>query len=286
MKLEKPIFILGAPRSGTTWLGRGFEIHPDVAYWHEISNIWMWGNANKPDDRLTEDNLTPKIQRYIKKKLVNYLEKYNKKRICDKTPRNCLRIPFISAIFPDAKIVMVLRDGRSVINSTKNELNQSKGIPWQEVYRRLKEIPVWEWRVFLPRLRSRLKRMLGIPLDYWGARPPGWQEWVGKYPPHMVLAKQWTATMEIAIEEGRKLPPENYLEVHYEDLVASAQEEIDKIAEFAELKNPEPIIEYAVSTADPSRTNKWKESLDENVLKEIKKIMEPTMTKLGYPWII
>lgn len=176
MKVEKPIFILGAPRSGTTWLGKVLAQHPDIAYWGEINNIWTWGNANRPDDVLTEANLNPKIQKYIANKFANHLKKYNKIRICGKTPRNFLRIPFIHAVFPDAKIILILRDGRSVINSTKKKLNSSEGLKWKEIYYRLKEVPFWEWHAFLPRLRSRLRRMLGKPLDYWGARPPGWQD--------------------------------------------------------------------------------------------------------------
>lgn len=284
MPIEKPIFILGAPRSGTTWLGKAFDQHPDLACWAEISNIWMWGNTHKTNDQLTENDLNPKIKRYIQKKFTDYLEKYHKKRICDKTPRNCLRISFIQAVFPDAKIIMLLRDGRSVINSTKKELNRPKNVPWKEAYSRLKEIPVWEWSVFLPRITSRLKRMVGIPLDYWGARPPGWQEWVNQYSREALLAKQWSETMEIAIAEGRKLPEENYLEIRYEDLVSSPQDKIQEIANFAELDSPDPIINYARATADPSRTNKWKDSLDQTILQEIKEIMEPTMSKLGYPW--
>src|SRR5258707_4316970 len=31
----KTIFIFGAPRSGTTWLGKIFDSHPDVLYRHE-----------------------------------------------------------------------------------------------------------------------------------------------------------------------------------------------------------------------------------------------------------
>lgn len=33
--VENPIFILGSPRSGTTWLGKIFDSHPEVRYIHE-----------------------------------------------------------------------------------------------------------------------------------------------------------------------------------------------------------------------------------------------------------
>ena len=284
MQIEKPIFILGAPRSGTTWLGAIMKQHAGIQILHEINNIWMWGNANKPDDILTEADLNPKIKAYINKKFAEYVSKNPNQRICDKTPRNCLRIRAIKELFPDAKIVMVLRDGRSVINSTKKELNKPKGIPWTEIARRSKNFSLSEIAVLLPRLSSRFKRIVGIPLDYWGSRPPGWKEWVKKFPTHVVLAKQWAATMEIAISEGRKLPPENYLEVNYEQLVKSPEAELGKIAEFIELEDPQTIINYATETADPSRTDKWKESIEPEILNEIREIIEPMIVKMGYRW--
>ena len=40
--LEKPIFIIGAPRSGNTWLGRVIENHESVVCCEENNNIWTW----------------------------------------------------------------------------------------------------------------------------------------------------------------------------------------------------------------------------------------------------
>jgi Sulfotransferase family len=284
MNIKKPIFILGTPRSGTTWLGAIMKQHPNIHLLHEINNVWMWGNANKSDDTLTKANLNPKIEKYIRQKFISHLEKDPRKRICDKTPRNCLRIRAIQAIFPDAKIIMLLRDGRAVINSTKKELKKPKGVPWKEIFRRLKNFSILEIGVILPRLESRFKRIMGIPLEYWGTRPPGWEKWIGKFPNHVILAKQWAATIDIAVSEGRELSSENYLEINYEELVVSPAQEIQKIAEFVELDNPQSMIDYAITTAKPSKTDKWKDNFDAEVLDDIRRIIEPTMTKLGYRW--
>jgi hypothetical protein len=35
MTFDRPIFIIGAPRSGTTWVGKIFDSHPNVLYRHE-----------------------------------------------------------------------------------------------------------------------------------------------------------------------------------------------------------------------------------------------------------
>ncbi|HBL14169.1 MAG TPA: hypothetical protein DD379_22820 [Cyanobacteria bacterium UBA11162] len=286
MQIEKPIFIVGAHRSGTTWLGKALEQHPDIACWNETRHLWFWGNFNKNKlgDVLIAEDLNPRIKKHIEKTFINYLKKKEKPRICDKTPGNCLRIPFIKEVFPDAKIILLIRDGRSVINSTEKKLNQPKGVPWKEMNRRLKNVPVWEWYSFLPRLASRFKTIVGQPLDYWGTQPPGWQEWVKQYPPHIVCAKQWVETMKIATHTGRKLPLNNYREIYYEKLIASPRDEIAKIIEFADIKNTDSIITYALSTADPLRAVKWKDSLDEKVLSDIREIMEPMMSELGYEW--
>jgi len=39
------------------------------------------------------------------------------RRLLEKTPENCLRLPFLLEIFPDARIIHLTRDGRSNISS-------------------------------------------------------------------------------------------------------------------------------------------------------------------------
>lgn len=290
--LEKPIFIIGAPRSGNTWLGRVIENHESVVCWEENNNIWTWGNTHKPDDVLTEKDVTPKIKNYLREQFDLYLTKHSGNRVCDKTPRNCLKIPFIHKIFPDAKFVMLLRDGRSVINSTRKELHRGEKNPFYvtlksqiiEAYRRLQRISVWEWYTYLPSLKSRIKKVLGMRLDYWGVRPPGWKEWINHDPEHILLAKQWAAAIAIATEFGRSLPPEKYLEVRYEDLMTSPQTEILRVADFLELEDPGALVKCAVESADSSRIYKWKHEIEIERLNEVQHIIEPVMQKLGYTW--
>ena len=286
MKIDKPIFILGVQRSGTTWFARAFSGHPEVAYWHEPRYVWIWGNSHKPDDVLTEQDLTPKIKTHIEKKFSKYLTSQGKKRLCEKTPSNCLRIPFIHAAFPDAKIILILRDGRSIFRSTREKIvtNKGLGLNWKNVRRKAIQVPPWEWYLLLPRMGSFIKKMLGLKLKYTGVRPPGWKEQVGQLPINILIAKQWAKTIEIAVEEGRKLPPDNYLELRYEELLSAPEDQLSQLADFLEIENPGPILEYIRNTADPSRAYKWRNELDQETLNEVREIMEPTLSKLGYKW--
>ncbi len=60
-KLDRPIILIGSPRSGTSLLGRLLAAHPDVAHWKEPRMVWITGNQHLPDDVLHEEHLTPEI---------------------------------------------------------------------------------------------------------------------------------------------------------------------------------------------------------------------------------
>ncbi|MDY6782466.1 MAG: sulfotransferase [Cyanobacteriota bacterium] len=286
MIIEKPIFILGSQRSGTTWLARAFEQHPNVAYWHEPRYVWIWGNFKKPDDLLTAKDLNPKIKKHIIRKFSQFLHQQEKQRLCEKTPSNCLRISFIRAVFPDAKIILLLRDGRSVLRSTRQSLvtQGGLGLNWTNVRRKIEKVPPGEWYLLLPRIGSFIKKLLGLKIQFAGVKPPGWQEWIGQTSANVLLAKQWATTIEIAVKEGRKLPTENYLELRYEELISAPPELLKQLANFVEIENFAPISDYIDNTADPPRAYQWKSELEQTTLDEIREIMEPTLVRLGYSW--
>jgi hypothetical protein len=283
-KIEKPIFIVGAGHSGTSLLNQVLSKHPSIVSWHENNKVWIWGNVFKNSDLLTEADLTPKIKKHIENRFVKYLQKSGKQRICDKTPRNCLRISFVLAVFPDAKIIHIVRDGRSVISSTKNQLAQKSYSLGKQLQIKLKGISIWDWYVFLPRFFYVVKKVIGIPVKYWGAKPPGWNEWTEKHSDNFMLAKQWVETVKIATCQGKDVSSDNYLEILYEDLVNFPSETIIKIAKFANIENPEPIIKFCEAEVDPTRNDKWRKTFTEKDLNEMKEIIEPTMSQLGYKW--
>ncbi len=281
---KPPLFVIGTHRSGTTFLGRALSQHSEVAYWEEPRHVWSRGNNFRPDDCLAEADATPQIKARIRGQVARFLEKHGKNQLVEKTPSNCLRLPFIFAIFPDARFVHIHRDGRAVLSST--HIVAKTRAPDREWYlRRLLGTPLWEWPSFIPRAWNTLgHRLLGREMAYWGPRPQGWKSWVAHDPKIVVLAKQWRYTLEPVLNFRPLVPQQQWLEVEYQDLVSQPQIWADKLQRFADLSPDEDFKQSVVNDADPTRTNVWRQLLTDRNLEMIRPILEPPLLRLGYSW--
>jgi len=102
LRLEKPIFIIGFPHSGTSVLVDIFKTHPDVADWTEATEVWEpnWVEGETDNEY---DKLIPKYEKDVKKNdelrindaFLRYVRSQKKKRLVNKNPRNTVRILYI-----------------------------------------------------------------------------------------------------------------------------------------------------------------------------------------------
>jgi hypothetical protein len=279
--LKRPIILIGAGRSGTTVLGEILRVHPDVAFWSEPRPVWMYGHAYRGHHRLTRDDLSPRIARYIDRRFDAFRRAQGKSRFMEKTPSNCLRIPFIHALYPDCRIVNLIRDGAASVRS-RVEIAGRVTNPGTLVGR-LKETPVWEWPAYVPLFFNTVFRsdVLGKPARYWGEQPPGWRALVD-LPPHLIAAHQWTALVSRSIEDGRALPSRNYLEIRFEDLLRESERTVSQVLEFAELSPSALVIAEARERMDPARARSWPKTLTPEEQAEALSVMKPLLLKLGY----
>ena len=277
-----PIVLIGMQRSGTSWLGRLFEKHPDIAFWAEPRHVWIYGHWFRPDDRLTAADATPRVVRHIRETFAAFARDKGRPRFAEKTPSNCLRIPFVRAVYPEARIVVIVRDGRSVISSS--DVTQTKGVDWPRVWTRARETPLREWPAYLSRAPWLIDKLRRRRIKVWGVRPPGWRDWVDD-PPLVLIAKQWAHAVRIAVEDLRADPcPDRTLEIRYEDLTARPRDVMLRVVDFLALARGESLVAEAAASADVTRQGKWKDHLDDTVLAQIRPHMEPTLAWLGYDW--
>jgi hypothetical protein len=106
-------FIVGCARSGTSILGELIASHPNVRYIFEAHPIWeLGGTGVNESHRLTAEHVVPGVREQIRSWFQNQAnEPY---LLVEKNPRNILRVPYIKEIFPEAKIIHIVRDGRDV----------------------------------------------------------------------------------------------------------------------------------------------------------------------------
>lgn len=280
----RPILVIGPHRSGTTLLGRALGHHPEVAYWEEPRHVWTWGHNYRSHDRLGAEDATPRIKAHIRQAFARRMAAEGKEWLAEKTPSNCLRLPFIREIFPQARYLYIFRDGRAVVHSTDIVTRtQAPEARWYAT--RFLGTPLWEWPAFLPRAwRTLGRRLLGRNMVFWGPRPPGWQEWLREDDHLTILAKQWRHTIEPVLDFRDQMPPESCLEIRYEELVSDPSRLAREIEAFAELTPSRAFVEHLEAECHDGRVDAWRQRMDDAELAAIRPILGPALERLGYDW--
>ncbi len=266
--IQKPIFIVGAPRSGTSVFYRKFAEHPDLAWISNITkkfpdslpitrllmlfrkdhrpteagNVWK-RFGRRDDDALGREDAMPRAANYMRKVISNNLRIFGKPRFLSKCPRNSMRVDFFDAIFPDAYFIHIIRDGRAVAQSL---------------------------------LRSREKHSGA----YWAARPPGWKDLLD-LPMIEACGLQWKRTVECARKSGKALPPERYKEIHYEDFTAEPEKTFLDVGEWCGLRWGEEQLSALLSDIE-NRNFKWRERFTPEDIASLNSVIKDLLEELGY----
>lgn len=113
IKDNRPVFILGMPRSGTSLVEQILASHPDVFGGGERTFLWKikkslpGGAYPELISALTQEQINECAQRYLDQ--ISALSN-SAVRITDKLPHNYLHIGLIDIFFPDARIIHCVRD--------------------------------------------------------------------------------------------------------------------------------------------------------------------------------
>jgi hypothetical protein len=268
--LERPVFIIGAPRSGTSMLYAILRAHSRLRHWPgEAHEVWEadyhpalrgWSS-----NALNENDIEAEAAARIKRSF--FLVTGKGKHLIDKTPRNALRIPFVESLFPDARYIFLQRDGRDNVNSLINA--------WRTP--RYRTYP-------LPEPHS----IPGVDPKWWKfVLYPRWQDdSVG--PLEVVCAKQWVACNAAALESSHVVGLDRWVELRYEQFVADPTEETKRITQFLGL-DLEPSVKDTAAAArttplnvvTPPEQGKWRRENPEEI-EAILPLIEKTMIAMEY----
>lgn len=284
MPLDRPVLIIGTPRCGKTCVARVLAQAEQFAAIEEPITIWEEGPAFRPHDRLTASAATPIVRRRILRSCEALVKRSGKQRYLDNLSHHALRIPFISAVMPHVRLVHVIRDPADTIPEMLFGWTQKDTLRGAIRRRasnvRLLGLPGMAWRFVQNYVRSRVR---GVR-ETWGPVVPGLLEFVAEHRAGEIAAYQWRRMMEIALNDLAVERDLNVLEVRYEELVSNPRAEARRIAEFAEVLYPDPLVEYAAAhfksgylhwepcRVEPSRHD-WR---------AIRAIAGPMSVRLGY----
>ena len=245
---DRPVFVVSAPRAGSTVLFDLLAALPDVWTIGEESHELIRGvpglhpaTHGWRSDRLTAAEATPAVADALKDRFsarlidrdgASYGEsppgrRPERVRLVEKTPANALRIPFLRAVFPDARFVDLRRDPRENISSL---------------------VEGWRSRRFIA-----YTAMPGWPHRDWSfLLPPGWEALVDR-PLLEIAAHQWRSARAALEADLADLPAERVCRVDYADLVRAPGEVVRAIAAAFDLSLDERAARALAGPLRPSR---------------------------------
>ncbi len=119
--VDDPVFIVGMGRSGTTALGSVLSMHRDIAYLNEPKALWHSVDDNEDligsySENIGQYRLDVKTADAQKRRGVagvykTLLKLTGTSKVVDKYPELLFRIPYVLALFPNAKFIMLTRNG-------------------------------------------------------------------------------------------------------------------------------------------------------------------------------
>jgi hypothetical protein len=267
-------FVTGLGKSGTSWLMRTLDGHPEIlckgegrffaADWRranfdpagtqalasslyyalldsEYLRFWVersvW--AREGDAATHLDNLTRLATEHF---LLGQLRKTNKKIVGDKSPLlNADFIEEVARVYPEARVIHIIRDGRdqavSMLHHVWNRSTDQGGVQTLmpgEFERR--EI-----------YRQDPKKLL--------------QTGDGMFTEERLrgAARSWNARVGKTAKDGPALLGPNYTEVRYEDLLGHPDEEVGRLAGFLGADTSEKAVHRAVGSASFEKLSRGRE---------------------------
>ena len=206
---ERPVFLIGCPRSGTSAVLQVLLRCPELRTVQLEGHI-LWDafhpRKQRKSDALDEAHVSDRERAYV------YLaiRIFARGRFVDKTPENCLRIPYLDALFPDATFLFLHRNAAGNVNSL-----------------------IEGWRARPRFVTHRLPEPLeGIaPLDgsLWSfALLPEWRK-LRRASLEEICARQYVVCNETVLDARAGMATRRWLDVSYDRFVAAPVDETRRL---------------------------------------------------------
>jgi len=298
--IEKPICIIGCPRSGTSFFHLTLSYHPDMGYFSTPMLLfprypWLSFSARIAD--------LPRIGNIYKRLSLNrnYLPR----------PVEAIKLwqTWCPGFYPTDHGVPKRPTSEDVSDKCKKNMQQviQKTLTWQGKdrfimkntgYPRIEFLnEIFHDSIFIHVIRdgravvnSYLNEVVkqGWNLSDRELDAKAWSEnfqedWIASDKSKIVFAaNQYKHFINAILEEKNVIPKERYIEIRYEDFVKRPKKIIDKTMEFAELEW-KPEYEDFIDSIQPQNNNyKWKTHFSEEEKHQLNATLVDFLKKLSY----
>ncbi|GHA59077.1 hypothetical protein GCM10008927_25960 [Amylibacter ulvae] len=281
---DSPIILIGAARSGTKFLRDVLRVadgHGAVPY--DVNYVWRYGFEQHPHDLLPVDELSQKQTVFIQKTLRSLASLNMDDVLIEKTVSNTLRVPFVDAVYPNARYVHLIRDGRDV---TESAMRQWLAPPnWSALFTKLRGMPFsnlgyvfWFAKNFISGM---LKGQKGG--NVWGPRFDGIDDLVGQKSLAYICAMQWRKSVEQATQDLANIPAERVFEIRYEDLVKD-DTAITNLLTQLDIKDSAKVVNHWRDKVHIENTARWK-NLPQNDQADMMSVIGDTLKLKDYDYV-
>lgn len=229
----QPIIIIGAARSGTKLVRELIAEHPAIARVpYDINYTWRLGNDHLAHDELTPSHLTTEVVNRLQSSIGRYVQ--GTPFLVEKTVSNCLRVPFVHAVYPNARFVHLLRDGVHVVESVYREWTASPD--WRYILAKVRAFPFTESFGYATRYAAAVARKIIATGDHkrstWGPRYQGIDDDLARRSLLEVCAIQWLRCVESATTALQALPEDQVYTIRYEAFLQTSKRHLEVLGRF------------------------------------------------------
>jgi hypothetical protein len=290
MPVVKPIFIVGTGRCGSTAFHHVLGVHPQTMWLsgfaeefptHPEWNRWavsamnnpllrrIFGSRIKPGENygfwyshaygfaepgrdLVADDVTPRVRRQLHTAFGRMLSRRRNRILIKLTGWS--RIGYLNEIFPDARFIHIVRDGRAVASS----------------YLHINE---WQWRGWYGPYSWR----------YGPLSPEDQAAWEASGRSFAALAGiQWRIHTR-AIDSARAgVDPARFLQVRYEDFCEAPLEACRRVVEFSELERSPAFERHVTASRIPDMSTRYRKDLSVAQQRLLTDLLRDDLRKYGY----
>jgi hypothetical protein len=295
--IDRPVFVIGTGRCGLTPLMHAIALHESFGWpsqfndrfpsalalaglsrlsdwrifhgairfqWYfprhtETYRLWdrVYLGFRAPFRDLVADDVTPLVATRFRNTAARILAAQHKKRFITEYS-GWSRIGFIRAIFPDARFIHIVRDGRAVANSLTN-------------------IPYWEgWG--------------GVTRWRWGALSPDQHASLAKHRDSFlaIAAMQWKIVVRNIADNCAALPADQTLTIRYEDLsndhadVARQCLAFCGLADSARFRRHLSTVRIGNANTTAFRIPPWRQNMSDADVDMLTEILGEELQNFGY----